>query len=391
MPDKILNDRFRTRILRRYLGGVASQQNPQAVIVAGQPAAGKSVLIEELCLYFAQHGQSAVIDVDELDLLCGPAEPNRDPNQLAAELCSAAIDRRLHLLIATSLANFDLESARLGQLIAAGYQTALVALKVSAETSWSDLTARADRLRRAGLSHLPATREEHCQSINRFVQTLIRIEKNQLVDELYIIDRQGTSLATATPRASPSSAVSQAFSDLSDLFSPHHKPPLAPPPEVIQLSSGRKLKLGSFASAQSTLSLPTPSPPAEEPQSVAAQPPAKAVRGIKLGVFPQRPAVPDPPHPPPSSPTPPPAPPVVQPQRPNIAPPAATNEPSIRNPNPAAPDRPVSSPQPPPPLVIPDPPLPPPIDHSRQSPTENRDLARKRALQQKIRQRAGLD
>ncbi len=132
------------------------------MIVAGQPGAGKGVIVEHVSRLMVEQGYCVVVDPDELKYF-HPAYAvyaDRDDRQVMMEigsqiwqaadaLISAAVQRRANLVIATHLAQPTTATELASQLRRSSYHVTVVALCVEPEASWLSVQERLDRQQQA--------------------------------------------------------------------------------------------------------------------------------------------------------------------------------------------------------------------------------------------------
>jgi len=197
----------RENIGPRYLDGAQASEHPEAVLVVGQSAAGKSVVVESLCMGFQTDGQCVVIDEEEL--LWQHPEIHRDPDDaitedelrylkiqvsaLADEIADAAIRRRLHIVIETRMGEGEAVPQQLSHLRTFGYRTTVVLLCVPPEISRASHVLRDEHLfEETGETRLcePDTHRE-CEQL---AESTWEILHRGLADHFLVIDRAGNIL-----------------------------------------------------------------------------------------------------------------------------------------------------------------------------------------------------
>lgn len=215
IEKQIQNRRLSKQVYRKWAGemhalyGVCgeSAKKPLAVIVAGQPGAGKGPLTEDLCRWFADNGGCVAIDVNELlnlhpDYCLLIEEDHRtagktvrgDALAVAEELFASAVESRRNLLIDTTLEGADraLDVVRL--LHDSGYRTHVIALCVQPEISWESLGLRFDeQLAEMGVGRWVGE-AAHDRGGTGLVASLSALESQGLLDDLDIITRDGERL-----------------------------------------------------------------------------------------------------------------------------------------------------------------------------------------------------
>lgn len=125
--------------IARVLNDVASQDKPRAVILAGQPGAGKGKVAEGALNEFK--GQAIVVDPDEMrnfypgvrqlkaeNPYSWADKTHEDASQWAKELRAEAIDSRKNLIIDTTLGKYDSASKLVSELREKGYEVEVRAL-----------------------------------------------------------------------------------------------------------------------------------------------------------------------------------------------------------------------------------------------------------------------
>ena len=199
------SDAWRRRMLRRSLVRVAPSETPQAIIVAGPPGSGKTTVIDEVCRWFADFGQCAVIDSRELalqhpDVAQWLSEPETElfeselisaANQLADELIDTASGLRLPLVIETRCDNVTAVLSQARRLREAGYATEVIALTVSLDECRQALRERAEFWQQ-DIGQTPfesaISVEESQQQLDRL---LCELDDNRTVVAIHRIDRRG--------------------------------------------------------------------------------------------------------------------------------------------------------------------------------------------------------
>ena len=132
--DKI----FREQIVTQ-LNDVASQEQPKAIILAGQPGAGKGGLVATATAQFG--GQVVVVDPDQMrdfypnvralkadSPYAWADETHADASKWAGEFRTAAIDQKKNLIIDTTLGKYESASKLIGELRDKGYEVEVRAL-----------------------------------------------------------------------------------------------------------------------------------------------------------------------------------------------------------------------------------------------------------------------
>ncbi len=277
------NDAWRRRMLRRSLGRVAPSETPQAIIVAGPPGSGKTTVIDEVCRWFADFGQCAVIDSRELalqhpDVAQWLSEPETElfedelvssANKLADELIDTASSLRLPLVIETRCDDATAVLSQARRLREAGYATEVIALMVSLDECQQALRERAEFWQQAiGQTpfELAISVEESQQQLDRLLAAL---DDDRTVVAIHRIDRRG--MPTNQTRV-----VNNAINNNDGIAN-------SVAPLTVEASDGRKVRIGQFTASGATSSVP----PKVESNTLAATVNSTngGSRTVRLGKF----------------------------------------------------------------------------------------------------------
>lgn len=373
---------WRDRAVERYLRGAEPRDRPRAVLVAGQPGAGKGPITEEIARRFARRGYAVIVDIEELKYLhplyaslaeaddrAAMAQIALDIRSLAAQLIERAVANHANLIVETTLDEPEPAIEMIARLKQGEYHVTVIALQVDPETSWRSVQERFARQQRAFEVGTWVERPEHDRAAQALLPSLEALERQALADRLYVITRDGRRLVSVEgPQQWELGTCRRVFPAdpaVPDVRTPASVPasseamptgrivPKQPPAKEILLDGKRRLRLGVFAKpevAGAEMKAPAAALSPDRPTSPcdASVRPATTERTIKLGTFATPPAPADKPFvplslPPPAAalPLPPlPAPPTepsdTRPPPANIAPAAAppisSVEPTSRRP-----------------------------------------------------------
>lgn len=204
LEDQLL-DSWRLLASARYVGSNSAADNPWAIVVTGQPSAGKSVVIESLRTTLSEEDSFVLIDPSELESL-HPARPvllsNRefealeglrgDAAELASELLDRAVEDSRHLVLACT---FEGEAAAEGLvtwLQESGYTIRIIALAVSPDESRQDFLRR--RRSEGVLNASLLDNGCHDSLWEGYLNAISWLEHSGICD-MTLLDRKGTVLA----------------------------------------------------------------------------------------------------------------------------------------------------------------------------------------------------
>jgi UDP-N-acetylglucosamine kinase len=197
---------FRDVIEPLLFDGAVAVMNPVAVLLGGQPGAGKTRASEEVLLEYPS-AAPLPLGVDELrafhpayaELLSDdPANMTRATNATAGEWMRMAIDHarrhRYSVLIEGTFRRATVTLAEAAAFHGAGYTTRIVALSVPAAVSRNSILHRAVTDARLGGDARWTPLEAHERGYVGTPQTIATAETSDAVDRITICNRAGQTL-----------------------------------------------------------------------------------------------------------------------------------------------------------------------------------------------------
>ena len=140
------HEQIREENRREFLAGTEERDRPRAVLLSGQPGAGKSELSKEAVRELDREGGAVVVDADSLrerhprygdhmraDDLTAAERTHADAAQWAVELAADARDSRRNIVVDGTLKNPDRAEALARSLRAKGYEVEVRAMAVAKE------------------------------------------------------------------------------------------------------------------------------------------------------------------------------------------------------------------------------------------------------------------
>ncbi|MDR0654001.1 MAG: zeta toxin family protein [Synergistaceae bacterium] len=202
--EEILRDIIEDSELGRY----SSHEKPKAVIIAGQPGAGKSKLVGDVV--HEMRNDCLVIDTDELRAYHPQYEQfirsnpktaaekvHHDASMWTKELRSEAMGKNINLVIDGTLGNPRNARALVDELATKGYEVEIKALAVRKEESMQGIHLRYEK----GVQHLRDTgrtdaslrwvdKEVHDKAYHNMPESVGFIEKEKLADRVEVYGRK---------------------------------------------------------------------------------------------------------------------------------------------------------------------------------------------------------
>ena len=172
---------------------------PVAVILGGQPGAGKTRLLNDASTELQVRGATVIINGDDLrsfhpayarlrrtDPLNAARYTDHDSGRWVEKLIAAAQERRVNLVIESTMRRPDVFVRTGGQLRSAGYEVEARAMAVPERLSWQGVHQRYEATLAAGGAARFSAREAHDAGATGMLDTLRRIEQDKLAGRVLI-------------------------------------------------------------------------------------------------------------------------------------------------------------------------------------------------------------
>lgn len=201
-------DRIYTRLIRAdALDELRPSNHRTAVIIGGQPGAGKSLSAAAVRLHLGRTvGAALSVSADELREYhprwrdAPPSDVNaatdlrQDVGRWAARLTADAIAAGVNVVVSSTLRDARTVSGLLSSFGAAGYEVAAVVLATDRDRSRQATLARYEAARWAGLTPRFVPSSLHDTAYARVPETLAQLEAGHLLDRLQVITADGKQL-----------------------------------------------------------------------------------------------------------------------------------------------------------------------------------------------------
>ncbi|WP_017161861.1 zeta toxin family protein, partial [Xanthomonas phaseoli] len=208
---------FRTVIVPRFLAteGTPLPERREAVILGGQPGAGKTGFLSEATQDLRSRGATWTINGDdfyayhpryaELQAKFG-AEAAHMVKDVAKDwvekTLAEAMNRGVNIALESTMRQPAVVKATLEQLQAADYQVHAKVLAVNEHVSWQGNHTRYERLLQAGTFARLTSRQTHDQAVRGVLQTVDTIEREKLANRVTVYTRGGQVLYDNTHHGS---------------------------------------------------------------------------------------------------------------------------------------------------------------------------------------------
>lgn len=210
LEDQLI-ETWRLLCRSRYLTTASDDHPPVAVIVTGQPAAGKSVVMELLrsgplkneSLVWIDPAELAALHPARVVLTCGGEwsvidSLRADAAELASELLELAVSDRRSLVLECTFDGGDSAERLVTWLIESGYAVQVFALDVPAEISRKDYVERRRRTMRGATASIALDPGFHDEMLSGFAEAIEVLERTPDC-VVHRITRAGRSLTSSRP------------------------------------------------------------------------------------------------------------------------------------------------------------------------------------------------
>jgi predicted ABC-type ATPase len=191
---------FRKEILPTCIpDGLTQSPQPTAVILGGQPGAGKTALLEAAEADLRAIGATVVINGDDLrsfhpqyktlqrsDPENAAQLTNLDSGKWVEKVIAAGIERQVNLVIESTMRNSDVFASTARKLHDAGYGVEARAIAVNERVSWQGIHTRYEGMIEHGAAPRFTVREAHDAGAAGMLVTLRRIEDEKLAERVLI-------------------------------------------------------------------------------------------------------------------------------------------------------------------------------------------------------------
>jgi hypothetical protein len=286
-PGGAADGAWKGYVRERLLSVPAADGRPEAVLVTGQPGAGKGVVTELVCQYFVEEREPCVVVAPGELLYLHPAyapDAARDDRtaaqgvrpevaELARELLEQAAAAKKHLVLDDPPADPDAGTALIRALDGHGYHVTVLALSVPPGLSWQAVQDRyAGQREVMGVGRWvdATTHQAACTGLRAFVAAAVR----QGLAEVHLLTRQGDLLAPASgeadpPAPPPGQPGPEAREELTADAPAEERGSAPEAPRRLSLSNGWRLELEGMSNPQTRRPAGTkdlqPPPPAPGP------------------------------------------------------------------------------------------------------------------------------
>ena len=183
------------------LRGSEARDVPRAVLIGGQPGAGKSELAYEAGREFLGQGGSITVDADQMraanpdfkrlaiqDPQNASDRTQQEAGQWATRLTTAARESRRNLVVDGTMRNADNQRDLVTRLKETGYQVEVRILAVNPETSLARARLRYEQQVAEGGTGRYVNQEQHDRAYEGVRETVAALEQEARVDRIRVYD-----------------------------------------------------------------------------------------------------------------------------------------------------------------------------------------------------------
>lgn len=198
---------FQQDVLPVMLPASKQALNPTAVILGGQPGSGKTGLLNDATRELSALGPTVVINGDDLrafhpdyaqmqrtDPLNAARYTDQDSGRWVGKLIAAAKDRKVNLVIESTMRQPEVFTRTAGMLRDAGYRVEARALAVPERLSWQSVHQRFEAMLERGDAARFTARDAHDAGAAGMLETLRQLERGNQADRVVVSTRSGAVL-----------------------------------------------------------------------------------------------------------------------------------------------------------------------------------------------------
>lgn len=200
------HDRIYQQIERQYFKGTLPSEQPEAVILGGQPGAGKSRLLEASKQGFSDgnvvsingddlrhfHPQAFAIQKKHERQFAELTDPDTRP--WTKQLFDRTIDTRRNVVFEATMRETGPITETMSRLKADGYKVVARVIAANEQDSMAGIHRRYEEQKAAGGVGRWSSVQAHNDAYKGMPFTLEHIERNKLADRVEVYDRKGSML-----------------------------------------------------------------------------------------------------------------------------------------------------------------------------------------------------
>lgn len=210
---------FETKILPNFIAeeqGASLPSEREAVILGGQPGAGKTGLLHQAQKQLEQRGATWVINGDDfyayhpkysqLQKEHGTEAPRMvkdDARAWATMTFDAARERGVNIVLESTMRQPDSVVEQLKELRQSGYAVQARVLAVKEQESWQGNHARHELIAQQGGYPRLTSKATHDAAVSGVVKTVATIESKKLTDSVTVHRRDGSVIHDSNRQKSP--------------------------------------------------------------------------------------------------------------------------------------------------------------------------------------------
>ena len=201
IPDVVMQRAY-ARVEREAIDGSREQAEPKAILIGGQPGAGKTAIARQAMGELNERGGAVLIDADRMrenlpqysrllreDPQHAADLTHADAGRWAGRLTTAASDVRRDLVVDGTMRNPDSLRNLARRLKDRGYTLEVRGVAMPADVSLTRAQMRTEReIATTGVGRV-VNREQHDQAYAGMVETVALLEREKAVDRILIVDR----------------------------------------------------------------------------------------------------------------------------------------------------------------------------------------------------------
>lgn len=201
---------FREKIVPAIFSGISKAkvpQQPTAVILGGQPGAGKTGVQTASMAELERRGATIAVVGDDLcafhpkfsalqrtDLATSSQHTDHDAGVWFGKLLTESASRGINTVIETTMRQPENATFIMDRPQRVGYRVEARVLAVNDRVSWQGVNERFEGMLRAGQGGRIPPREVHDAAVSGMVETIRQIEERKLADRILVQKRDGSTV-----------------------------------------------------------------------------------------------------------------------------------------------------------------------------------------------------
>lgn len=192
ITDDVFNQTY-CKIKNEFVSGRLPSDFPKAIILGGQPGAGKSALVSAISVsgngYVFINGDTFKVYHPDFENLGYTAEIQAFSSKVVERLIDELSTERYNLIIEGTMRNVRVPLRTAKLLVGRSYVVAAYIIAAYKEDSWASTIMRANAMEKAGEQPRYVSRSIHDEAVNLLPENVETLVDSALFENVVIMDR----------------------------------------------------------------------------------------------------------------------------------------------------------------------------------------------------------